>query len=146
MTHLLRNLVLGAALVAGTAGAQAQTVITREPSDTVVTRERVFTPPQRTVIYRRIIEERVVEPAGRERVVRERDRVVPAPGVRDRTTRTVTVGTRVPQTTTLYTMPQTIVSEVPTTRRHSYAYDDDDDQRVLVVDPRTRVVVDEIEE
>jgi hypothetical protein len=90
MTHF-RHAAIAAALLAGASTASAQTtVITREPveSRTVVTTEPIqLTPVQRQTIYRTIV----------------RERVSPA-----RPTVEYRVGTRVPGSVQLYSVPQEI--------------------------------------
>jgi len=80
-----RHAAIAFALVAGTATAGAQTVITREPFET----RTVFTPPldltpvQRTTVYRTIEPQgRGRAPIVRERIVTERYGVAPIPGER----------------------------------------------------------------
>jgi BA14K-like protein len=80
-----RHVAIAFALVAGTATASAQTVITREPYDTrtTLTRPLDLTPVQRTTVYR------TIEPQGRGRgpIVRERivtERYAPAPILSER--------------------------------------------------------------
>jgi hypothetical protein len=115
---------IAAALLAGATAANAQTtVITREPveTQTIVTTNAPLrlTPVQRRTIYRTIVRERV-QPA--------------RPTVEDR------VGTRLPQTTQLYTVPETVAVEVPAIRTYKYMMVND---RVVLVDPATGEVVDE---
>lgn len=116
---------IAAALLAGATAANAQTtVITREPVETrtVVTTEQPLrlTPVQRRTIYRTIV----------------RERVAPAqPTVEYR------VGMRVPQTTRLYAVPETVAVEVPAIKTYKYMMVNN---RVVLVDPTTSEVVDEI--
>lgn len=113
-----------AALVAGVTTAYAQTtVITREPqSRTVVTEEPLaLTPVQRHTIYRTIVRERVA-PA-------------PPPTVEYR------VGTRVPASVELYSVPESVAVEVPAIRRYKYMTVNN---RVVLVDPATGEVVEEL--
>jgi hypothetical protein len=120
MTYF-RHAMIAAALVAGASTASAQTtVITREPveSRTVVTTEPLqLTPVQRRTVYRTIVRERV-----------ERAR----PSVEYR------VGTRVPESVQLYTVPQQVAVEVPAIRSYKYMVVND---RVVLVDPATSEVV-----
>lgn len=113
---------LALALLAGAGVASAQTtVITREPveTQTVVTAERLqLTPVQRQIIYRAIVQEPVV-------------RVQP-PTVEYR------VGMRVPPSARLYTVPQSVVAEVPVVRTYKYMVVN---HRVVLVDPATSEVV-----
>ena len=98
-------------------------MITREPvqTQTVVTEQPLqLTPVQRRTIYRTIVQERV-QPA--------------QPTVEYR------VGTRVPQTARLYTVPETVAVEVPAIKTYKYMMVNN---RVVLVDPATSEVVDEI--
>ncbi|MGA7531817.1 MAG: DUF1236 domain-containing protein [Pseudolabrys sp.] len=125
MTHF-RHAAIAAALLAGASTASAQTtVITREPveSRTVVTTEPIqLTPVQRQTIYRTIV----------------RERVSPA-----RPTVEYRVGTRVPGSVQLYSVPQEIAVEVPTIRSYKYMVVND---RVVLIDPATSEVVAELAE
>jgi hypothetical protein len=111
------------AVIAGASPAQAQTtVITREPSQTVVTTQRLeLSPAQRQTIYRTIVA-RPVEPA--------------TPTVEYR------VGMRVPETTHLYTVPQEVAVEVPAVKTYKYMIVN---RRVVLVDPATSEVVAELQ-
>lgn len=124
MTHF-RHAAIAAALLAGASTASAQTtVITREPveSRTVVTKPIQLTPVQRQTIYRTIV----------------RERVSPAqPTVEYR------VGTRVPGSVQLYSVPQEIAVEVPAIRSYKYMVVND---RVVLIDPATSEVVAELAE
>ena len=125
MTHF-RHAAIAAALLASASTASAQTtVITREPveSRTVVTTEPIqLTPVQRQTIYRTIV----------------RERVSPA-----RPTVEYRVGTRVPESVQLYSVPQEIAVEVPTIRSYKYMVVND---RVVLIDPATSEVVAELAE
>lgn len=119
-----RHAAIAAALLAGATAANAQTtVITREPveSRTVVTTEEPLrlTPVQRQTIYRTVVRERVVptEPTVEYRV-----------------------GTRVPRSARLYSVPEAVAVEVPTIKRYKYMMVNN---RVVLVDPATSEVVDE---
>ncbi len=109
-------------LLASTGAASAQTtVITREPADTqtVVTTERLqLTPMQRQTIYRTIVQEPLVE--------------APPPTVEYR------VGMRLPPSTRLYAVPQSVVTEVPAVRTYKYMVVN---HHVVLVDPTTSEVV-----
>jgi hypothetical protein len=128
MTHFRQTATLAAlmagAVIAAVTTAQAQTtVITREPAQTqtvVVEQPLQLTPVQRQTIYRTIVRERV-QPA--------------QPTVEYR------VGTRVPQTTQLYSVPETIAVEVPAIKTYKYMVVN---YRVVLVDPATSQVVEEI--
>ena len=125
MTHF-RHAAIAAALLASASTASAQTtVITREPveSRTVVTTEPIqLTPVQRQTIYRTIV----------------RERVSPA-----RPTVEYRIGTRVPESVQLYSVPQEIAVEVPTIRSYKYMVVND---RVVLIDPATSEVVAELAE
>jgi Protein of unknown function (DUF1236) len=125
MTYF-RHAAIVVALLAGasTAGAQT-TVITREPveSRTVVTTEPLqLAPVQRRTIYRTIV----------------RERVAPAqPTVEYR------VGTRVPESVQVYSVPQEVAVEVPAIRPYKYMVVND---RVVLIDPASSEVVAEVVE
>jgi hypothetical protein len=125
MTHF-RHAAFLAVLLTGASAASAQTtVITREPAEsrTVVTNEPLrLTPVQRQTIYRTIVRERV-NPA--------------QPTVEYR------VGTRVPESVQLYSVPQEIAVEVPAIRSYRYMVVNN---RVVLIDPATSEVVDELAE
>jgi len=123
MTHY-RHAAIAAVLIAGASAASAQTtIITREPveSQTVVRTESLqLTPVQRRTVYRTIV----------------RERVSPAqPTVEYR------VGTRVPESVRLYSVPQEVAVEVPAIRSYKYMVVND---RVVLVDPATSEVVAEL--
>jgi Protein of unknown function (DUF1236) len=125
MTYF-RHAAIAAALLASAGVASAQTtVITRAPveSRTVVTTEPLqLTPVQRRTVYRTIV----------------RERVSPAhPTVEYR------VGTRVPENVQLYSVPQDVAVEVPAIRSYKYMVVND---RVVLIDPATSEVVDELAE
>jgi Protein of unknown function (DUF1236). len=121
-----RQAAIGAALLASAGVANAQTtIITREPAQTrtVVTTEQPLqlTPVQRQTIYRTIVRERVAAP--------------PPPTVEYR------VGTRVPSSVQLYSVPQAVAVEVPAIKRYKYMMVND---QVVLVDPATSEVVAEL--
>jgi hypothetical protein len=123
MTYF-RHVAICAMLAASSAAASAQTtIITGEPveSRTVVTTEPLqLTPVQRRTVYRTIV----------------RERVVPAePTVEYR------VGARVPDNVRLYSVPQDVAVEVPAIRSYKYMVVNN---RVVLVDPMTSQVVDEV--
>jgi len=127
MTHFRQTAILAtvaAALIAGAMTANAQTtVITREPvqTQTIVTEQPLqLTPVQRQTIYRTIVRERV-RPA--------------QPTVEYR------VGMRVPPTAQIYTVPETVAVEVPAIKTYKYMMVNN---RVVLIDPATSQVVDEI--
>jgi hypothetical protein len=117
--------ILALVLSSGAAVAQT-TIITQEPavSGTIVAREPApiieLTPAQRTTVYRTIARERIA---------------APAPAVEYR------VGARIPTGVELYAIPEPVVTEVPAVRQYKYMYVNN---RVLLVDPVTSVVVGEI--
>lgn len=121
MTHF-RHAAIVVALIAGASAASAQTtIITREPveSRTIVTTEPLqLTPVQRRTIYRTIV----------------RERVTPV-----RPTVEYRVGTRV--TEKRYVVPQEVAVEVPEIRAFKYMVVND---RVVLIDPATSEVVDEV--
>jgi hypothetical protein len=117
--------VAAAVLLAGSVAASAQTtVITTQPATSgsvVTTTERLeLTPVQRQTIYRTIV----------------RERTAPA-----QATVEYRVGTRIPDSTTLYAVPQDIAVEVPAVRSYKYMVVNN---RVLLVDPATSEVVAEV--
>lgn len=131
MTHFrqtgIKAAILAAASVAlfADAASAQTTVITREPAvtGTVVTTAPVqLTPVQRRTIYRTIVRERV--------------QPVQAP-VEYR------VGTRIPESVRLYTIPQQVAVEVPAVDEYKYMVVNG---RVLLVDPATSEVVAELAE
>lgn len=155
---------MGGTLIAGTALAQA--VIMQEPAESrVIVREPLaLTPAQRTTIYRTIVPQgRGKQPIVRERVVTEttgsgaamRERVVVDPPVRDRVVvdqwgreRVVApaevdyvVGDRVPGSAQLTAFPDRVVRSVPAMSGYRYMVVNN---RLLLVDPATSTVVEEI--
>jgi len=125
LTHF-RHAAMAAVLFAGAGVASAQTtVITREPveSRTVITTEPLqLTPVQRQTVYRTIV----------------RERVSPA-----RPTVEYRVGTRVPESVQLYSVPQEVAVEVPAIRSYKYMVVND---RVVLIDPATSEVIAELAE
>jgi len=123
--HIAIHGAIAAALLAGTAANAQTTGITREPVETrtVVTEEPLrLTPVQRQTIYRTVVRERV---APSEPTVEYR------------------VGTRVPESARLYSVPETVAVEVPAIKRYRYMMVNN---RVVLVDPATSEVVDEFAE
>ena len=124
-----------------------------------------LTPAQRTTIYRTIIpqgrgrgpivrEQIVTESVAPAPVVRERigpapvvrERIAPAPVVRERmapagSAYAYAVGSRVVDADALAPVPQTVVSSVPAVRSYRYMVINN---RLLLVDPATRIVVAEV--
>jgi hypothetical protein len=123
MTHF-RHAAIVVALIGGASAASAQTtVITREPveSRTVGTPQSLqLTPVQRRTIYRTIV----------------RERVTPA-----RPTVEYRVGTRMRESVQLYAVPQAVAVEVPEIKAYKYMVVND---RVVLIDPATSEVVDEL--
>lgn len=119
----------GFLLLAGTAAATAQTtIITTQPQATTgaavvtTTRPLELTPVQRQTAYRTII----------------REQRAPA-----QATVEYRVGTRIPDATTVYALPQEVVTEVPSIQSYKYMVVNN---RVLLVDPATSQVVGELAE
>ena len=115
-----------------------------------------LTPDERRVVYRTIVRERVAPAAPmvtREIVTPPAPRAVPAypPVTSISTTGTAPVveavdtyvGTTLPTDVVFYDVPAGVATRVPATRQYRYAYMDD---RVLLVDPVTRMVVEDITE
>jgi hypothetical protein len=119
--HHFRHGAVAAALLAGVTAASAQTtIITREPvqTRTVVTTEPLqLTPVQRRTIYRTVMQQPVT---------------VAPPAVKYR------VGTRVPESVRLYSIPESVAVEVPAVKAYKYMVVND---RVVLVDPATSQVV-----
>jgi hypothetical protein len=121
----LHYAVIAAAIGCATAAQAQTTIITREPvqTQTVVTEEPLqLTPVQRQTIYRTITRERVAAPAA---------------------TVEYRVGARVPANVQLYSVPDTVAVEVPAIRRYKYMTVNN---RVVLVDPATSMVVGEVAE
>src|SRR6476660_5246367 len=116
MTHFRHAAIMATLLVGGSAASAQTTVITREPVEehTVVTTAPLrLTPVQRQTVYRTIV----------------RERVAPAqPTVEYR------VGTRVPDSVQLYSVPQEVAVEVPAIRQYKYMLVNN---RVVLIDPAT---------
>ncbi len=109
-----------AALLALSPAAVAQTVTTT--TTTVETRGPRLSPEQRSVIYRTVTRER---------------RVTPGPEIQ------VRVGARLPREVELSAFPDETYVDVPVMKRYKYVYVAN---RLVVVDPETSEVVDEIAE
>ena len=113
-----------------------------------------LTPDQRRVVYRTIVRERVPNTVvTREIVTPPAPRALPAyppatvistdgSGSYGEAVDTY-VGTRLGPGTMLYAVPNSVALSVPSTRPYSYAYVDD---RVLLVDPMTRMVIEDVTE
>lgn len=126
LLHGGRMAAAAAVLLAGAGMASAQTtVITTQPATSgavVSTTERLeLTPVQRQTIYRTIV----------------RERATPA----QQATVEYRVGTRIPQSATLYAVPQEVAVEVPAIQSYKYMVVNN---RVLLVDPATSQVVAEV--
>ena len=117
---------------------------------------------QRQIIYRTIVRERAAPPvvareviappealtaygsayrpgAYYEPVVSTAPAIAPAPVAEP----VSYVGRVLPRSVMFYNVPQSVVLNVPATRGYRYAYVDD---RVLLVDPVTRMVIEELDE
>jgi hypothetical protein len=139
MRHLRTASLTLAAVLAATV-AQAQTTIITQPAPpaaviaappAVVTSDQlVLTPVQRRVIYRTIVQQPTVQ-----RQVTFG--AAPAPVVEYR------VGARVPASTTLYPVPQQVVTEVPAVSNYRYTVVNN---RAWLVDPMTHEIVAEVAE
>ncbi|HZS65184.1 MAG TPA: DUF1236 domain-containing protein [Xanthobacteraceae bacterium] len=129
--HITRFAALAAGLLLSFPAWAQTTVITEQPATAVIAPapQVTLTPAQRTVIYRTIVQQQAA-PA---QVVEERT-VTTAP---------VQVGTRVPATSQLYTIPETVAVQVPAVKAYRYMYVN---HRVVLVDPATSTVVGEIAE
>jgi hypothetical protein len=166
MKTYLRHATVALVFVAAAGTASAQTLIVREPDQTVIARPPLqLTPTQRTTIYRTImpqgrgrapiIKERIVlepvptpAPVVRERVIQpvEVDGYLPTPGVPRRIVAqpdgyqdyALAVGERVPATTRLAPLPPAVVAEVPATRPYRYIVINN---RLLLIDPATSTVI-----
>lgn len=119
--HHFRHDAVAVALLASAGAASAQTtIITREPvqTQTVVTTEPLrLTPVQRQTIYRTVVQQPVT---------------AAPPTVEYR------VGTRVPVSVRLYSIPESVAVEVPAVKAYKYIVVND---RVVLVDPATSQVV-----
>jgi hypothetical protein len=115
-----RIVISFAALLALSPAAVAQTVTTT--TTTVETRAPRLSPEQRSVIYRTVTRER---------------RVTPGPEVQ------VRVGARLPREVQLNAFPDEIYVDAPVLKPYKYVYVAN---RLVVVDPETSEVVDEIVE
>jgi hypothetical protein len=163
----LRHAAAALLVIAGTGTANAQTVITTQPAETVIAPAPLqLTPAQRTTIYRTIVPRgRGRQPIVHERVVTEtaparigRRPVAPPPGYVEEPTyvpapRVVApeetygsdvyyeVGARVPATVRLAPLPPRAIAANPALRPYRYMIFRD---RVLLVDPATSIVVADI--
>jgi hypothetical protein len=119
-----------------------------DPGVAVATAPLALTPRQRTTIYRTVIPQgRGRGPIVRERIVTET--LAPAAAVRERRMATApaatdyAVGSRVRDAYALAPLPPTVVSSVPAVRPYRYMVIDN---RLLLVDPATGVVVADLAE
>jgi hypothetical protein len=101
-----------------------------------VVTERVVTPSAPLVRERIVTRPLAVETVGAAPAVTER--VVTAPASLE-----LTIGSRVPATVPLYALPPTLGMQIPSVRSYRYAIVDD---RVLLVDPVTSMVVAELDQ
>lgn len=133
-----------------TAPARTSTVRTSERRLSAAARDSyamAMTPAQRQVIYRTIVRERPL--ATREVVTREVVGaplpITPAPAMRTIVTEPVaeraTIGTTLARDVAIYDMPSSVITSVPAARQFGYVTVGD---RVLLVDPATRVIVDDL--
>jgi hypothetical protein len=116
-------------------------VVTETMGSSAPVRERVVTEPVLgdRVVINPPIRERVVDPLVRDRIVVDpvaRERVVVAPTEVD-----YVVGDRVPASVSLNPFPERIIRQVPATSAYRYMVVND---RLLLVDPATSTVVEEI--
>jgi len=119
-------LTLAAVVCAG--AAHAQTTIVTQPGPPVVTIQPpiVLSPTQQQVIYQGIETQPIVQP---------QVTVGAAPVVEYQ------VGATIPATTTLYPLPQQVVTEVPAVSTYRYAVINN---RTWLVDPRNHQIVTEV--
>jgi hypothetical protein len=140
-----------------------QTVIRERVVPRTFITERVVTPGPIPIITPPVVRERVVEqvvadpeadPFTTERVVtapplRETfgaAPIVPVPAERVVTTQAaidLTIGSRVPATVPIYALPETLARQIPAARPYRYVMVDD---RVLLVDPVTNIIVAELDQ
>jgi len=135
---------------------------TTRPAPAPASREVTLSPQQRRIIYRTIVRERAAPPvvareviappealtadgsayrpgAYYEPVVSTAPAIAPSPVAEP----VSYIGRVLPRSVMFYNVPQSVVSNVPATRGYRYAYVDD---RVLLVDPVTRMVIEELDE
>ena len=139
MRHF-RTASLTLAAVLAASAAQAQTTIITQPAApgaviaappaVVTTDPLVLTPVQRRVIYRTIVQQPQV-------VQRQVTVGAAAPVIEYR------VGARLPAATTLYPVPQEVVTEVPAVGNYRYTVVNN---RAWLVDPATHEIVAEVAE
>ena len=115
----------------------------RRASSQSVTQTVALTPQQRQVIRRTVLLEQA-RPAMAQQVISPPLSIAPPSSVRTVTTAPVVqrvnyVGSALPRDVMIYEMPQSVA--VPAVRPYSYAIMED---RVLLVDPATRVVIEDL--
>jgi len=111
-------------------------------------REVVLTPQQRQIVYRTIVRERAAPPVVTREVIVPPEPLAAYGSVRSISTAPAVesvsyVGRVLPRSVAFYDVPQSVGLNVPATRGYRYAYVDD---RVLLVDPVTRMVIEELDE
>ena len=111
-------------------------------------REVVLTPQQRQIVYRTIVRERAAPPVVTREVIVPQEPLAAYGSVRSISTAPAVesvsyVGRVLPRNVAFYDVPQSVGLNVPATRGYRYAYVD---ERVLLVDPVTRMVIDELDE
>ncbi len=145
MTRLRQSAILtAAAMIAGMGAASAQTtIITQEPTvqaPVVVQAPTVIQAPVRsqTVVTTTAPAQLQLTPVQRQRIYRTivHERSAPVQGAV-----AYRVGTRIPDNTQLYTVPQEIAVEVPAVKTYKYMVVNG---QVLLVDPATSQVVAEV--
>ena len=107
-----------------------------------------LTPQQRQIVYRTIVRERLAPPVVTREVIVPSDPYTAYGSATAISTAPVVepvnyVGRILPRSVMFYDVPQSVALNVPATRAYRYAYVDD---RVLLVDPVTRMVVEELDE
>lgn len=171
MTNTLRLAALGTALLAGTAAASAQTVITTDPDYVAPAPAYVVPAPgpgvvveqvpveEEQIVTPEVRRETIVQPAPERRIIRrhvttqvrlttrQRHDVLRTIRYERPARRTVTeridyrVGAALPASVPVYAMPQQVVYEAPGLRGYDYTMVGD---RMLVVEPGSNTVVDEL--
>jgi hypothetical protein len=120
--------------------------VTTRPAPAPAPREVVLTPQQRQIVYRTIVRERAAPPVVTREVIVPPEPITAYGSVRSISTAPVVepvsyVGRVLPRNVMFYDVPQSAALNVPAARGYRYAYIDD---RVLLVDPVTRIVVEEL--